>query len=64
MNELNNYDLLVELVADRQAELRREAKAAGLFRNPSSSPVRYLLLLVLGSAALLALLVTLGIVLA
>lgn len=62
MNELNNYDLLVELAADRQAELRREA--AGLFRNPSPSPVLHIWLLVLGSAALLALLVTLGIMLA
>jgi hypothetical protein len=62
MTELNNYDLLAQLVADHQAELRREATGAGLSHNASSHVLR-LLLIVLGSAALLALLFTLGIVL-
>ena len=61
MNELNNFDLLTEMVADHQAELRREAQRSLAGGTPR---VMQVLVLVLGSAALLALLVTLGIVLA
>jgi len=63
MNELNNFDLLSQLVSDRQAELRREAEESFGARSQNSA-VRQVLLMVLGSAALLALLVALGIVLA